>query len=321
MAKKLDETHLEGLMTLLAVARSGRFTAAAAHLGVNHSTVSRRLSQLEDALGGRLLVRGAHGWEVTALGARAMQAAEGVERAMQGLIDERHEADGGSLHGLVRVGAPDAYVVHIAMPALSWLQRREPALDIEVVAATQQVRQRRSGVDIEVVVGRPLVNRAVTAELFSYELRLYATPEYLEREGVPMRVADLAEHRVNYYIESALQVDELDVALQRIPQYRTGINSTSVFAHVAATLAGAGIGLLPDYVARRTPQLVEVLPGDFAHPVSYWAALREENDRNPAVGACLLAMVSYAASDDFAAAGQTPADAAPRSPEEASGAM
>lgn len=296
MEHRLDETHLQGLMTLLAVARSGRFTAAAKALGVNHSTVSRRIGQLDEALGGRVLVRGATGWELTVLGTRAMQAAERIERSVHDLVsDKPHDA----VRGLVRVGAPDAYAVFIAMPALAWLQRRHPALDLEVVAATQQARQRRSGVDIEVVVGRPQVNRAVTVELFSYQLRLYATAEYLSRMGRPAKIADLTEHRLNYYIESALQVDDLDVALQLLPRMREAISSTSVFAHVAATRAGAGIGLLPDYAAQRYDDLTVVLEHEFSHGVSYWAALREENDRNPAVGACLSAMVSYAQSSDF----------------------
>ena len=54
--------HLDELMTLLAVARLGRYTAAAESLGVNHSTVSRRISSLERALGGRVMLRAASGW-------------------------------------------------------------------------------------------------------------------------------------------------------------------------------------------------------------------------------------------------------------------
>ena len=74
MTSATREPQLEALMTFLAAARLGRYTAAAEVLGVNHSTVSRRIASLEDAMGGRVLVRTASGWEVTELGRRALGA-------------------------------------------------------------------------------------------------------------------------------------------------------------------------------------------------------------------------------------------------------
>ena len=73
------EPQPEALMTFLAVARLGRYTAAAEVLGVNHSTVSRRIATLEEAMGGRILVRTAGGWEITDLGRRALTTAESIE--------------------------------------------------------------------------------------------------------------------------------------------------------------------------------------------------------------------------------------------------
>lgn len=298
MAPKIETAHLEGLITFLSVARLGRYTAAAKSLGINHSTVSRRIADLEKALGGKVLARGPHGWELTELGGRAMQAAEQAERSLQELSSLTRGSDDLRLSGIVRIAAPDAFTFYLAIPALAELQIREPGLGIEVITATQQVRQRRSGVDIEVVVGEPTVNKAVTHKVLSYRLCLYATKEYLKRMGTPTTIADLADHRINYYIETALQVDELDLGARRIPAYREGISSTSVFAHVASTLAGAGIGLLPDYVAT-DPRLIRILPDEYLHEVSYWAVIREENIRNASVRACLTAMIEESQAEKF----------------------
>jgi DNA-binding transcriptional LysR family regulator len=76
-------------MTFLSVARLGRYTAAAEVLGVNHSTVSRRITALESAMGGRVLVRTAGGWEVTDLGHRAVTIAERIEASLRELVDGR----------------------------------------------------------------------------------------------------------------------------------------------------------------------------------------------------------------------------------------
>src|SRR5260370_36701972 len=72
----------DDLLVLLAVARSGRFTTAAESLGLNHTTVSRRIASLEQALGGRVLSRTVGVWELTELGRKATEAAEGVESAV-----------------------------------------------------------------------------------------------------------------------------------------------------------------------------------------------------------------------------------------------
>ena len=60
----------DDLLVLLAVGRSGRYTTAAEELGLNHTTIARRIAALEQSIGGRVLARVAGGWELTELGAR-----------------------------------------------------------------------------------------------------------------------------------------------------------------------------------------------------------------------------------------------------------
>lgn len=283
--------HLEALMTFLAVARLGRYNAAGEALGVNHSTVSRRIRALEKAMGGRVLSRTPSGWEVTALGRQAMHAAEEVEGALASL---EQSSNGVEMKGVVRVAAPDAFSTEFAAPALTALQAQHPGLSVELISATQRVRQNRSGVDLEVVVGKPSVHKAAALHLMNYSLGLYATADYLDRYGRPENIAALATHRINFYIESALQIDDLDRATEELPQCRRGIDSTSVFAHVAATEAGAGIGLLPTFLAEQRGGLIRLLPQEYAHPLSYWVVIREEAMRSPVVAAALRTLQSLA---------------------------
>ncbi|MFH8252496.1 LysR family transcriptional regulator [Microbacterium sp. B2969] len=291
MASPLREPQLDALMTFLAAARLGRYTAAAEVLGVNHSTVSRRIAALEEAMGGRLLVRTAAGWDITPLGRRALAVAERIEASVRELAEE-----GGAVQGMVRIAAPEAFTSVFLVPAMAALQARHPALAVELIAATQRVRQNRSGVDLEIVVGRPQVHRAYATPICDYALVLYATPAYLAREGTPTTIAELARHPLNYYIESSLQVDELDRAIQALPASPASIRSTSVFAHVEAAAAGAGIGLLPDFLGDADPRLVRVLDGVFSHPLGYWAVTRDEGPRNPVVAEALSAIREHIAA-------------------------
>lgn len=305
-----SEPPLEALMTFLPVARLGRYTAAAEVLGVNHSTVSRRIAALEAAMGGRVLTRGAGGWEVTDLGRRAVVIAERIEQSVRELVEG---GDGDALHGMVRISAPDAFTAVFLVPAMTALRAEHPSLAIELLSATQRVRQNRSGVDLEIVVGRPQVVRAYATPVCAYALRLYAAPHHLAAHGTPATVAQLAGHPLVYYVESALQVDELDRALQALPASPPSLRSTSVFAHVEATAAGAGIGLLPDFLGDADPRLVRVLDGRYAHPLAYWAVARDEGSRNPAVAATLAAI---AAAVRRAQERRTPAGASTPDPEE-----
>src|SRR5699024_10229112 len=82
----------------------------------------------------------------------------------------------------------------------------------------------------------------------------------------------------------------LDAALTQLPPMRPGISSTNVYAHLTATLQGAGIGLLPDFMADAHSGLVPVLEEEFAYPATFWAVVRQESLRNPAVATVYQAL-------------------------------
>src|SRR5215204_6287749 len=90
----------DDLLVLLAVGRSGRYNTAAEELGLNHTTISRRIAALEESIGGRVLTRVGGGWELTDLGREALSAAEAVESAVRSLtVDPRGRR---TLEGVVR---------------------------------------------------------------------------------------------------------------------------------------------------------------------------------------------------------------------------
>ncbi|PCC51813.1 MULTISPECIES: LysR family transcriptional regulator [Brevibacterium] len=273
----------EDLLTLLAVARLGKFTAAAHSLGLNHTTVSRRIAALEKAYGERMLVASPDGWELSTAGRLLLPVAEDIESAL-GRIDAHSSS---ALSGTIRLACPQAFALEFAVPALAQLQRSHPSLQFELITATQRARQYRSGVDIEVVVGRPDAPRSVAKHIRDYRLQLYASREYLQTHSLPMTLDDLAEHRLVYYIENSLQVDDLDEAGNALPRGKGFFRSTSVHAHVLATSDGVGIGILPDFLAVGNSRLVQVLPEEFSKPVSYWASVRHESLRNAGVRSVL----------------------------------
>ncbi|MET3809908.1 LysR family transcriptional regulator [Arthrobacter sp. UYEF3] len=278
----------DDLLVLLAVSRSARFTTAAQVLGLNHTTVSRRIAALEKALGGRLLSRASGGWELTELGAAAVAVAEQVEGAVRSLEQPGKAPD--PVTGVVRMTATDGFSAYIAAPAVARLRRRHPGLSVEIITVTRRALQQRSGLDIEVVVGEPQVHRAEAARLGEYMLGMYASRNYLAEYGTPASVDELKEHPLVYFVDSMLQVDDLDAPRRLVPTMRDGLSSTNVFVHVEATRAGAGIGFLPCFAADLHPDLVRLLPDLFAELLPYWIVLRPDSLRRPAVAAVARAL-------------------------------
>lgn len=278
----------DDLLVLLAVGRTGTYTSAADDLGLNHTTISRRIASLEQAMGGRVLARVAGGWELTDLGREALAAAELVESAVRSLAVDA--AGQRALEGVVRISATDGFSAYIAAPAAAAVQRRHPGVAVEIVATTRRATQQRSGLDIEVVVGEPKVRRAKALRLSDYCLGLYGSREYLAAHGTPSTIAELRDHPLVYFIDSMLQVDDLDLATSFAPAMRESVTSTNVFVHVEATRASAGIGLLPCFMADRHPDLVRVVGDQVSIRLTYWLVTRAETLRRPEVAAVVEAI-------------------------------
>ncbi|AZU02533.1 LysR family transcriptional regulator [Brevibacterium linens] len=275
------DTTPNDLLVLLTVSRTAKFTTAAHNLGLTHSTVSRRIVALEKSLGGRVLARSDDGWELTDLGERAVAVAEQMETAVAELESPGQGPE--TVSGVVRMTATDGFSAYVASPAVAKLRRRHPGLSVEIVTVTRQALQQRSGLDIEVVVGEPRVHRAEAIRLGDYELGLYASRDYLASTGTPASVEDVSDHRLVYFVDSMLQVDDLDAPRRLFPEMKDALTSTNVFVHVEATRAGAGIGFLPCFMADRHPDLIRLFPDEVAERLPYWMVLRSDSMRRPAI--------------------------------------
>ena len=285
----------DDLLILLTVARLGRFTAVAEALETTHTTISRRITALDKRLGGRTLARTPQGWELTELGRRAVQAAEGIESSL-GSLSARLTNKRESLTGLVRVGASDAFGALFVAPALARLQQDHELLRVELVTATRRLSQNRSGLDLEVVPGTAEAPRIQAVAVTDHVRRLYAGREYIRRRGMPTGVEELAGHSFVGYAESALEVSELAYGRQSVTGEAASFQATSIFPQVEAVRAGAGIALLPEYVVRGDTGLVPVLHHEIERHVRFWAAARSESMRSPAVRAVVSSLIDEARS-------------------------
>lgn len=271
----------DDLRYFLAVAQRRRLVHAAGQLGVDHTTVSRRIAALERAVGQRLFDRTDRGWLLTEAGRSVIEPAEAIDAALA-FAEERLGRTADTLTGIVRVTCPDAFGAFLLAPALGELRSRHPDLAVEMVTATKHLEESTRGFDVAVTLEPPSSSLFKHRRLTDYVLRLYASPDYLESVPQIESIDDLLQHPMIFYVDRLLDLPALQL-LRRLPQ-RAVIQSNNVVAQWQAAVAGAGVALLPQFIAGSDPNLVPVLP-DFAFKRRYWLTLTAEHARLARVSA------------------------------------
>lgn len=272
----------DDLRYLVAVANTGRLVAAATALGVDHSTVSRRIKALERVLRVRLLERSSDGWELTEAGRAVAEHARPIQHAVEQAALAAAGARPDTLAGTIRVTAPDGFGVAFVVPALTEVRRRHPDLNVELITATRELRLYQSGFDLAIAVGKPTETKMFTELLTEYTLELYASEAYLDARGEPATVDELRGHTLIFYVDSLLQVGDLDLT-RYLPHVPVRFASTNIFAQLEATRQGAGIGLLPRYIALRAPELRRVCRSIDPLWLSFSLAVRRDSLSRPNV--------------------------------------
>ena len=263
------------LPSFLAVARSGRLTAAAQRLQIDHTTLSRRITALEHALKAKLFDRSPSGYRLTEQGRRLLPTAEEMER----LALAAQESVGGtaaSVEGQVRIGAPEGFGSYFLAPRIAALKAVHPDLVVQLVAATAVFSLSRRDADIVVSMSRPPAGRLIVGKLTDYDLALYAAPAYLDAHPPIRSTADLSEHSFVSYIGELLHFPELDFLQHVAPDGATSVESSNLLAQLRATLAGAGLCVLPAFLAKEEQGLVRVLPEEVSLTRSLWLIVHQD---------------------------------------------
>ncbi|ERL99593.1 LysR family transcriptional regulator [Brucella intermedia 229E] len=265
----------DDIRIFLAVARSGQILGAARRLGLNHTTVARRLTALETALSTTLLTRRTNGSTLTQAGEEFLLAAERMEAEMLAARSQVGNADI-AVSGTVRIGAPDGFGVNfLARPRLARLTQKYPDLTIQLVPVPRSFSLSRREADIAITVERPEQGRLIARRLVDYTLGLYAHRRYLEENGTPESPEDLPpRHRLIGYVEDLVINPSLAYAPEISRDWKPAFEVSSALGQVEAVRAGAGIGILHAFIARADPDLVPVLP-DRVIRRAYWLAYHE----------------------------------------------
>jgi DNA-binding transcriptional LysR family regulator len=243
-----DLNHVD---TFVRVVEAQSFTAAANALGVPKSTVSRRVSALEAALGVRLLRRTTRKLSLTEAGSAYYDRSSRALAAMLEASVAASDADA-EPKGVVRLTAPVDLGAEILADLLTQFSKEYPLIHMDLVLTGRRVDLVEEGFDLALRAGRLDDSSLIARRVGMSEARLFASPTYIERAGMPRKLADLTKHA---FIMFRGRHGELDLQLEgpKGPERVTVTGPINVddFSFVRrAVLSGLGIGLLPSMYCR-----------------------------------------------------------------------
>jgi DNA-binding transcriptional LysR family regulator len=283
-----DDLHI-----FLAVARAGQLARAAVTLGVDATTVGRRLRRLEQSLGQTLFEQTREGQVLTDAGEQLLLKAEAIER--QFLDIEPQPGAGRPLSGSIRVSVSEGFGTWFVAHHLPGFAAEHPDLRIDLVASSGFLNPSRREADVAILLARPRKGPLFTKKLTDYRLRLYAARVYLQAHGPIGSAADLGRHSLIGYVPDLLYAPELRYLSEIAPGLDPRIRSTSINAQYRLVAAGGGIAMLPCFIGDTDPQLVRVLD-DIEIGRSFWLVTHADTRRLARVQAFVSWLMSVAAA-------------------------
>ena len=273
----------DDLQVFLAVARAGRVSAAAKRLGVEHTTVSRRLAALETGLGVRLFDRTAAGYVLTPQGDNVLSSAETMEAAAIAVMARAREKSAAA-GGRVRLALPPEFASHWLAPKLAAFRKLHPRIELQVLVGTRQRNLWRGEAELAVQSPRPTQQGLIAVRIARTAAALYAARSLVGLRG--FRVVDSDSLQGLTLLTYTSSIDMLQDAkwFQPVRASATiGLTTNSTHALVAAATAGVGVAVLPTFVARQHEDLVVVSDNVAEHDV--WLITHPEFRRDPNVRA------------------------------------
>ncbi len=243
------------LQYVLAVCRAGTLSGAARVLGVNHSTVFRRISTIEKKLGVRLFERLASGYTMTEAGEAMLDSGERVENEMLALSRKLIGRDL-QLSGVLRVAVPDALLLKILMPHLATFARRYPKIQLELVVSNQYLNLSKREADIAIRATREPPETAIARRMCSMMIGIYSATDYLNRQA-----GQTIENSTWLLPDDSLtQLPIIKWLDRHYPKAIVGLRCNTLLGLHEAVIHGFGVAALPCFLGDADARLVRMLP-------------------------------------------------------------
>ncbi|MEO1067267.1 MAG: LysR family transcriptional regulator [Pseudomonadota bacterium] len=253
----------------LAVARQSRLSAAGKHLSLDTSTVGRHIDQLERDLQAKLFDRSPQGYVLTSEGERLVPFAEAMENNALTIADQV-SGDAGSLKGPIRIGAPEGVSNYILSDVATDFCEEHKKIELQLIAMPRIFSLSKREADIAVTVTPPQSGRLKIQKIADYDLFLYTTDKVTERFGAVADIEGLKAVRGIGYIPDLIHDDALNYIPEVSPNITPHLTSSSLLLQIRWALSGAGVCILPTFIAREHHELKPILQDEIHFRRSFY---------------------------------------------------
>jgi DNA-binding transcriptional LysR family regulator len=249
-----DDLNWDDLRFLLRAATAKTLAGAARATGVEHTTIGRRLSALERALGAPVMHRGPDGLQLTPLGERILPLAEDVERSVRAICEVAAQKQ-----AWVRLAVPSGFT-QLFTAKIGQLREEHPELSLELVSGSRPVDLKKGEADLALRSGPPADPDLIVRKLCDAGWSLYASKAYLKKRPAPKDPNDLRGHEVIGYDSTLAGVPAAKWIEERVPKASIVLRSREMTDMVAAAISGIGLAVLPCMFGDVEPALERLTP-------------------------------------------------------------
>jgi len=289
-----DDISWDDLRVFLAVARLGSLSAAGDSLRLAHTTVGRRISNIESQIGAKLLARHGKGMQLTHRGRELARHLTGMETTAAEV--ERHLfGTDDKMAGTVRLAVTDGLATFWLVPQLIAFNRAHPAVRVEIATVNSWGDLPVEETDIALRYARPSADTMVSRKVGRTHFALYGTKAYFDAFDTPTSLADLSRHTLieNVNLRTNRALVEWHAALNSAPAKFAANAAATVLATVRA---GGGIALLPTFFESAAPELIMLdIPLKLTSDV--WMLSHAKTNKTPRVRALLTFIADRFARD------------------------
>lgn len=246
--KLIAALQWDDIRYFLSVARGGSLSEAARTLGVQHSTVARRIDAMEQALGIRLFDRLPRGWPITEEGRALVERAGRIEEEAHGFARAARGAV--SLHGTVRLSVPPVFGSHFFVPRLAGFRRAYPGVQLDMVGETRAANLFRREADLSVRLSRPHEPGLAGRRLGTMRFALYGTAAWAARSSDQWEFLG--------YNETLAEAPQQQWIVCFAGERPFALIANDLVSIHRACQAGMGLALLPRFIAKGDDTLQEI---------------------------------------------------------------
>lgn len=264
----------DDMRLFLAVARTGSISGAAKQLGVQHSTVSRRMRSLEEKLGARLIERKKTGYELTVAGENIKQSALRIEREMLG-VDEALLGKDANLVGPLRVTAINNMASSVLMSMFARFSEKNPQVDLHIIVSNTDASLAQREADVAIRLTNSPTDTLIAKRMLTVASTIYGSGEYLNK--IKQQGAEPKWIGVNCCVFHKTWTK----------QYCThpshNFYSDDTLLTLSAIKEGLGVSYLPCFLGDTDPLLARYSEPDPQHDLGLWILLHPDLKRTARV--------------------------------------